>query len=177
VPSLDFTKEPDLTRWPVAYTCLEHLSRTQSPASIYNILVQSNEDAYFAWVLASLCPWNSFSAYEAGSKSTKPDLPMVARVARDGLKVPNKLSDLISASHCHREEILAIREAFLNNSPVSQERDTLAMTIRRWASRSKHWQIQVLYAVLTEAMAKFDQWNAELPGTMKLSPEVLFPKY
>ena len=63
-----------------------------------------------------------------------------------------------------KDSVLA-KEAFV------KERDTVGMTIREWDTRGGHWKLQVLFAILVEAMqrnnpegfqALFKEWETFL---------------
>ncbi|KAK8096331.1 uncharacterized protein PG998_014199 [Apiospora kogelbergensis] len=49
---------PDISNWGTVYECLDRLRKGPTPGSIYDILVHTEEAAYFSWVLAAVVPWD-----------------------------------------------------------------------------------------------------------------------
>jgi hypothetical protein len=128
-----------------------------SPGSIGHQLVRTDDAAYVAWNLAAVTPW--MSVQDPPDPKRKPNaLPPVAVIAREGFKAPNKLTDVIAASHRHRMEILELKEAVCTKASFIQERDRFGLAIRRWDSQGGSWRLQVLSALLVEAMDKLDNW-------------------
>ncbi|KAH6660737.1 hypothetical protein BKA67DRAFT_511430 [Truncatella angustata] len=143
--------KPDITNFSTSYECLDSLRQNKTPGSIYDVLVRSDEANYFAWVLAALTPWE-FVAPVPYHGEGKPPLPWATLAAREGIKAPNKLSDVITASHKHRDEILAFKAAVCEKASYIQERDRFGMAIREWEARGGHWKLQVLSALLYDAL-------------------------
>lgn len=92
-------------------------------------------------------------------KPTSP--PLVAVVAREGFRAPNRLSDIVSASLRHREEILTLKEAVCKGEPYINERDRFGMAIRKWDTPAGTWRLQVLNALLVEALETLPTWSRE----------------
>ncbi|KAH7631367.1 hypothetical protein B0T09DRAFT_262789 [Sordaria sp. MPI-SDFR-AT-0083] len=153
---VDFPR-PDLTSFPIAYKTLHSLSTTlATPSSIYSLLVTSPESAYFSWNLAALVPFAPLPD-DPPLKGGKPAPPLATQAAREGYRAPNKLMDVITASHRHRQAILAMRDLVVRPAAGDEnkkmERDSLGMRIREWDSRpgvNANWRLQVLYAVLVD---------------------------
>lgn len=133
------------------YECLDSLRRNKTPGSIYDVLVRSDEAAYYAWVLAAICPWENVETPKHSGKGKAPP-PLVTLAAREGIKAPNKLCDLATAAHNNRTEIMSLVTAVSDKAPFIAERDRFGMAIRHWDSRAGHWRLQVLYAFLVEVM-------------------------
>ncbi|KAI8273179.1 CCA tRNA nucleotidyltransferase [Colletotrichum sp. SAR11_240] len=57
-PSGEQCPAPDLSKWKLAYGCLDLLFRDCAPGSIYNTLVATDEAAYLAWALAAVIPYS-----------------------------------------------------------------------------------------------------------------------
>jgi hypothetical protein len=87
--------------------------------------------------------------------------PPVAVVAREGFRAPNRLADIVAASYRHREEILELKEAVCNGASYIDERDRFGMAIRKWDSPANTWQLQVLNALLVEALETLPTWCRE----------------
>lgn len=115
------------------------------------MLVRSEEAAYFAWALSALAPFGSVKQPPQGGKGKAPP-PYGTLAAREGIKATNKLSEVCTAAYNHREEILSLKNAVLEGAPDVKERDKFGMAIRHWDARGGHWRLQVLSALLVEAM-------------------------
>lgn len=150
-PSKPDIPTPDISNWRSVYECLDSLRRNKTPGSIYDVLVRSDEAAYYAWVLAAICPWENVETPKHSGKGKAPP-PLVTLAAREGIKAPNKLCDLATAAHNNRTEIMSLVTAVSDKAPFIAERDRFGMAIRHWDSRAGHWRLQVLYAFLVEVM-------------------------
>ena len=95
---------------------------------------------------------------EPGLQRRAKDLPPVASIAREGFRSPNKLAEVIAASHSHREEITKLKREVNSGDPSTRERDRMGMAIRRWDSRGGSWKLQTLNAMLVEGMEHLEQW-------------------
>ncbi|KAI1848189.1 hypothetical protein JX266_005902 [Neoarthrinium moseri] len=142
--------QPEISKLLVSYECLEFLRQTKTPGSVHDVLVRSDEASYFSWVLAALTPWADVPDLSPTGKG-KPLPPSATLAAREGIKAPNKLCDVITASHKHREEILSLKTAVCEKATYINERDRFGMAIRQWDARGGHWRLQVLSALLVDA--------------------------
>lgn len=88
-------------------------------------------------------------------------LPLVAIVSREGFKAPNRLSSIVAASHRNRDEILELKHAVCNGESYIQERDRFGMAIRKWDTPAGTWRLQVLNALLVEALETLTEWRQE----------------
>ncbi|KAJ3464463.1 hypothetical protein MRS44_009249 [Fusarium solani] len=159
-PTREDLPVPDDSRWRVAYSCLQDLLQDQSPSSIASRLVQTDDATYTAWNLAAICPWMTVEEPPNFRKKAN-SLPLVAVVAREGFKAPNKLSDIIAASHRHRKEIMTLKRGVCDGESFIQERDQFGMAIRKWDTPAGSWRLQVLNALLVEVMETLQEWNQE----------------
>ncbi|KAI1089094.1 hypothetical protein F5B19DRAFT_485481 [Rostrohypoxylon terebratum] len=142
---------PDISNWKLAYELFDSLRLNKTPGSIYDVLVRSDEADYYAWVLAAVCPWEKVEDPPYNGKG-KPPHPFVTLAVREGLRASHKLGELSTAAHNNRAEIMSLVTAVLDKGPSITERDTFGMAIRNWDAKGGHWRIQVLYALLVEAM-------------------------
>lgn len=142
--------QPSLEGWSAAYEFLH-----DSPAnidSVYNVLVTSDDARYYAWVLACVVPFARIPGSISAHPKKKPPVATVA--AREGIKAPTKMSDLITAAVCHREEICELKSKGSSDDASEVGRDTLGMAIRRWEAKGTHWQLQVLFAIFYDLMVQ-----------------------
>ncbi|KAJ8130569.1 hypothetical protein O1611_g3059 [Lasiodiplodia mahajangana] len=145
---------PDLSRWHSAYECLGHILRTQEQGSIASVLIQADEAPYYAWTLSALTPWEYVDEPVHTGKGRAPP-PFITFAAREGIKAPNKLCDLITAAHKNRADILALKTAVVQKAAYINERDRLGMAIRHWDAKGGYWRLQVLFCLLVEAMQRW----------------------
>ncbi|KAF5546378.1 CCA tRNA nucleotidyltransferase mitochondrial [Fusarium phyllophilum] len=162
-PTQENLPVPDISRWAVAYTCLDELLKDRDSTSIAGRLVTSTDATYSAWNLATLSPW--MTVEEPPNPRRKANaLPLVAIVSREGFKAPNRLSSIVAASHRNRNEILKLKRAVCNGESYIQERDRFGMAIRKWDTPAGTWRLQVLNALLVEALETLTVWPQEEPA-------------
>ncbi|KAF4971165.1 hypothetical protein FSARC_1887 [Fusarium sarcochroum] len=159
-PTQENLPAPDISRWSVAYTCLDELLQDQSSTSVAGRLVQSADASYSAWNLAALSPWMTVEEPPNPRKKANA-LPLVAVVSREGFKAPNRLSDIVAASHRHREEIMTLKNAVCNGESYIGERDRFGVAIRKWDSPAGTWRLQVLNALLVDVLETLSEWRRD----------------
>lgn len=152
-PTAKAVPEPPTHRWRFAYDCLETLRLNESPGSIYKLLVRTEDTTELAWILAALCPWAEVAAPTPIKAGGKIPLPYATIVAREGIKATNRICDAVTAAFRHYDEISSFKRAVIYQEPWTQERDRLGMAIRRWDATGGHWKLQVVLAILVEAMS------------------------
>ncbi|OHW92812.1 tRNA nucleotidyltransferase [Colletotrichum incanum] len=145
--------QPDLSKWHLVYDLLDNLVCNKAPGSIYDVLVKSDEAAYFAWNLVAVIPYSHVEK-ESPLPKSRATLPLTTLVAREGIKAPNKLCDVITAAHRHRPDITALKQIVCAKESTATKRDIVGMAIRKWDGQGSHWRVQVLYALLVEALEK-----------------------
>lgn len=156
-PTSTHPAEPDTSRWCVAYECLDDIIQNRSPGSLGQLLIRSADSEYVSWNLAAVSPWMTMDyAKNHELKANTP--PLVSVIAREGYKAPNKLSDIFTASYRNREEILDLKAAVGRKETRTFSRDVLGMAIRRWDAHGGPWTLQVLSAMLVQAMDQLDRW-------------------
>ncbi|KAK3985930.1 putative mitochondrial precursor of tRNA nucleotidyltransferase [Cladorrhinum sp. PSN332] len=144
---------PDISTWPLAYECLQFLEENNTPGSIYELLVTTDESRYHAWAMSTLTPWEQLPD-DPPLKSGKLAMPLPTQAAREGFKAPNKLSDIVTAAHRHRQAILDLKAVVCEKKELLTARDHFGMTIREWDQRGGNWRLQVLFAVLVDVAAR-----------------------
>lgn len=163
-PTQQLSTQPSVDRWHVAYECLEYIFRSNRPGSIGSLLIRSEDAAYLAWNLAAVTPWIALGD-PAGHNQKVNNLPAVAAVAREGFRAPNRVIAVMAASHRHRMEIIGLKVAVCSKDASSRQRARLGMAIRRWDGQGGSWTLQVLSALLVDAMEHLDSWeDCERPG-------------
>ncbi|ROW05248.1 hypothetical protein VSDG_00294 [Cytospora chrysosperma] len=123
-----------------------------TPGSVYDVLITSDEARYYAWVIACIVPFAEFPNPSGGNP--KKQLPPASLAAREGIKAPNKLVDIITGAVRHLDQIGKLKLEVTNRDSCMNERDHSGMAIRGWEARGTHWRLQVLFAMLHEVMMK-----------------------
>jgi tRNA nucleotidyltransferase (CCA-adding enzyme) len=113
--------------------------------------VQTEDEAYYAWVLAALVPWTAVEDPRPTGSNRKTAMPLQALVIQEGLKGTTKLRDLVAASCRNRQEIVETVATVCAGDICKLGRDKIGMAIRRWEQQGGHWKLQVLHAMLAEA--------------------------
>ena len=144
------TPQPSLEGWSAAYEFLH--DSPSSIGSVYDVLVTSDEARYYAWVLACVAPFARLPVSTSANPKKQPPAATVA--AREGIKAPTKLSDLVTAAIRHREEICELKSKVCGGDASQIGRDTLGMAIRGWEAKGMHWRLQVLFAILYDVMVQ-----------------------
>lgn len=148
---------PDLAGWSTTYEFLHDLGTH----ALFDKLVTSDEERYLAWVLACIVPFARVPGQVSRSENLKKNRPLATQAAREGIKAPNKVSELVTAAWLHLKEITELKNLVCSGNERMNERDYFGMAIRRWDTQGKHWQLQVLFAMLDDVMTK----SKETPQT------------
>jgi tRNA nucleotidyltransferase (CCA-adding enzyme) len=121
-------------------------------------------------MFAALCPWAEVATPTPSKPGGKVLLPFATMVAREGIKANNRTCDAVTAAFRHREEITSFKNAVVNKELWTHERDRLGMAIRRWDATGSHWKVQVVLAILVEAMTSTES-NGKFKSHGSLSME------
>lgn len=162
-PAQEDVSMPDISRWHVAYSCLDELLKDREPGSISRLLVDVNDsdNTYLAWNLAAVSPWIPEETDRSERRQKANALPRVGIIAREGFKASNKLTAVMAACHKHRAEILNLKKAVCENSPIIEQRDTFGMAIRKWEAVGGNWKVQVLGVIMIDAMEQLEDFPTE----------------
>ncbi|KAF2739036.1 tRNA nucleotidyltransferase [Polyplosphaeria fusca] len=156
-PTREMHSRPDLSWFASAYGFVQSLAVRKAdsdiPAVIPDILFNPDE-RFLAWTCAALMPWADAPTIPH-QKATQRPYFAAQLVAREGVKAPNKIVDVITAALLNGEDIrklvddcykqLQRPDAKLGVNATA--RDTLGMAIRRWGSS---WRTQVLWSMIYE---------------------------
>jgi tRNA nucleotidyltransferase (CCA-adding enzyme) len=157
-PTRELTYEPDTAYFATAYTFVESLIQKTSqdvPAVIPETLLRNSEERYLAWICTTLMPWVD-SPTVPNPKPLQRPFYAAYLVAREGIKAPNKICDVIAASLKDGDEIRQFveqcyssskRRTAANSEIAATTRDGCGMAIRRWGPT---WRSQVLFSMLNE---------------------------
>jgi tRNA nucleotidyltransferase (CCA-adding enzyme) len=149
-PTVQGTPNPSTTNWDTVYNCLDILRMRETPGSIYQSLVRSDDAKYLAWVLAALAPWSAVP--QPATTNPKKSLPLGALAAREGIKMDNKMTSVITGAFRHREEVTSLKDAIKGENAYVNDPGTVGMSIRRWEALGGQWRLQALFALLVEVL-------------------------
>jgi tRNA nucleotidyltransferase (CCA-adding enzyme) len=162
-PTVEGNPTPNTANWYIAYDSLDELKKNETPGSIYQSLVRSQDAQYLAWILAALVPWTTVPQTQSAKSKGKPSLPLGAMVAREGIKADNKICNVASGAFKQYKQIIKLKDDIIQKEPYTNERDIVGMTIRRWDSQGGSWRVQVMFALLVEAMDRKDLQSKRFP--------------
>jgi tRNA nucleotidyltransferase (CCA-adding enzyme) len=142
-PSAKTAFKPDLDNWSEAYATVALIIAPDTAGfgeKSRKILLKDDEEIFQAWILSALVPWAD-APQPPALKSGRAAPPMISTVAKDGLKAPNKIFDLLASSVKNMENIRKL--------VASKEytRDVIGMDIRAWGIT---WRQQVLFTLLKD---------------------------
>ncbi|CZR63291.1 related to tRNA nucleotidyltransferase [Phialocephala subalpina] len=174
-PTIHLSPSPSTENWSVVYDCLEELKSNETPKSVYQSLVRSDDAKYLSWILAALTPWSTVPELVPVKKGKLP-LPLGAMVAREGIKADNKTINVVTGAFRNLEQITKLKDDIGRKESYVNERDTVGMSIRRWDTQGGHWRLQALYALLVEALKRNDP-KGNQPSNPPRSILTLYPAY
>lgn len=159
--------EAPTTSWSRAYDALDRIftldrecslvpetDEVQHIKHITKILVQNDDEKFYAWVMAAFVPWVTVPARKPGLKKEKPPIiGRAAEVARDNLRMENKIVNVLKDATELFKEVSALKSSvILNDIPgtAAEVRQHVGLQVRSW---KKDWRLIVLMAVLQEIAA------------------------
>ncbi|KAK4574883.1 CCA tRNA nucleotidyltransferase, mitochondrial [Recurvomyces mirabilis] len=147
---------PDTDGWKVMIDTLEEVTKSEQPLA--EVLVRDVEERYMAWQLSALVPYRDAPQPESTVPGRKAPPMVIERVAREGIKATNKVTDVLVASVRNQEEISTLVDRLQDRKrrpdkaftgEDASARDILGMAIRRWGTS---WRSQVIYSFLVEVV-------------------------
>ncbi|QGA14656.1 hypothetical protein EYB26_002312 [Talaromyces marneffei] len=152
--------EASTTSWSLAYDALDRIlnrirktDELQQIKHIKKILVRDEEE-FYAWVMAAFVPWVAVPARKPGPKKEKPPIiPRAAEVARDNLRMENKIVNALKDAAELFKEVSALKSSVILNSipgTAAEVRQHVGLQVRSW---KKDWRLIVLMALLQEIAA------------------------
>ncbi|EED12842.1 tRNA nucleotidyltransferase [Talaromyces stipitatus ATCC 10500] len=153
--------EPHVASWSLAYDALDHiLSRVLKTDElrhikrIKNILIRNEDETFYAWVMAAFTPWVTVPERVPTSRKQKP--PIIARaaeVARDNLRMENKIVNALKDATALFKEVSSLKSSVISKDipgTAAEVRQHVGLQIRSW---KKDWRLIVLMAMLQEISA------------------------
>lgn len=152
---LDF--QPSIEIFRKAYQLTKSLLRendNSKPSVLLDVLLsdsKGSDDDYLAWVSAAVMPWADAPKVPPSKKSRQP-LHAAYIVAQEGLKVPNRISDVIATSLDNHESITQLvgncqKPLAKDSRDASAQREEIGMSLRKWG---RSWRSQVFFSLLHE---------------------------
>lgn len=151
---------PDTDGWKVLIDTVEDFT---SGGVIQDNLMRDKDEQYLAWVLAALVPYRDAPEPQSPEPNRKAPPPIPANVAREGIKAPNKICDVVGAAVRNQNEISTLVDRLHEkkrrpDKKIEGEdpaaRDVLGMAIRRWGAS---WRSQLVYALLADVANSREQ--------------------
>lgn len=137
-----------MTKWLVAGESQEN---PIIPQTLLRASEEEADEAYLAWICAAIMPWADAPRIPPPKKSKQP-LHAAYLVAQEGLKTPNRVGDVITASLDHNEAISQLvgecQNRLAKEDPKALvHRSKVGMLLRKWG---RTWRSQVFFSMLHE---------------------------
>jgi tRNA nucleotidyltransferase (CCA-adding enzyme) len=146
---------PEHALWRPSYTCLFDILSGVYPSVIKKMLLPDHDHEYTAWMLANFTAWIDAPTPQPAKPGGKMPPHIAVNAAREGIKAPNKISDVLNLAIRDTNEILSLKNGFASSQRTGAStatadcatRDTLGMAIRRWGST---WRSQAVFTLMLE---------------------------
>jgi hypothetical protein len=137
-----------MTKWLVAGESQEN---PIIPQTLLRASEEEADEAYLAWICAAIMPWADAPRIPPPKKSKQP-LHAAYLVVQEGLKTPNRVGDVITASLDHNEAISQLvgecQNRLAKEDPKALvHRSKVGMLLRKWG---RTWRSQVFFSMLHE---------------------------
>lgn len=164
-PTLESDFEPDAHAWKVAYGLVNSI--VEQSGELQKVLIPDAEHAHVAWILSAFVPWVDAPPSQPTKKGGKGGPSMAVAAAREGIRAPNRICEIVNFSVRHFQEISTAKDDFLkavrqprqgatDEDPLG--RDTLGMLLRKLGAT---WRSQLLYAMMVEQTQTSRSDNSE----------------
>ena len=134
----------------------------QQKNTIRRILIRNDEERYYSWMVATLCPWAAIPPGPTMKKAGR-TVPHPAAVARDSLRVDNKLVKILSAAGQHYQMVDDLKTAFLDGKLGNTTPDIRWKIAECLRTLGREWRFCVLQAMLLQIMSGAEAADGELP--------------
>lgn len=109
------------------------------------------DEAYLAWICTAVLPWADAPKIAPPKKNRSP-LHAASLVAQEGLKAPNRVCDVLTASLNNYEAIGQLvgecqKRTSAEDPSSPAQREKIGMSLRNWG---RTWRSQVFFALLHE---------------------------
>ncbi|KAI9679258.1 MAG: CCA tRNA nucleotidyltransferase, mitochondrial [Caeruleum heppii] len=153
-----------IQNWSCAYECAQllvagsrevtddHRPESEAAARLSRALIDDASEEYLVYLLSALTPWGDKPASPTAKPTAKTAPPVAAVVAREGIKINNKVYKLIESACVNASDIMSVKQSVsetLRGQTGAVSRDVLGMAIRRWGEK---WRLQVVFCILLETM-------------------------
>ncbi|OAG10055.1 poly A polymerase C-terminal region-like protein [Paraphaeosphaeria sporulosa] len=121
------------------------------PQTLLSTRDAESDEEYLAWVCAAVLSWADAPKLPPPKKNRQP-LYAASLVAQEGLKAPNRVCDVLTASLNNYEAVSQLvgecQKRLPEEDPSSPaQREKIGMALRNWG---RTWRSQVLFALLHE---------------------------
>ncbi|CAK1358398.1 unnamed protein product [Cercospora beticola] len=155
---------PDVEGWDALIDTLKDMISNGNV--VQEELMRDHEEEVLAWQLSAMVPYRNAPFPEPLQPGKKAPPPIPVQVAREGVKAPNKICEVINAAVRNQSEISDVVDRLYQKKRRPDKviegddpsaRDVLGMAIRRWGPS---WRSQVMYSLLVEVANTQDQVEA-----------------
>ena len=165
-PAWKESKPVDLTGWRYVYDRVDDLIGGNHNKLLWDLrkwLIPSKEEQQLTWMITALVPYSPIVSKNVYQPNKKDPKTLPALVSREGLKVDNKIRDIIDASFSRINEIIRLKDALQIVTPPGE----LAITVL-WVKRRGHvareevgmlfndwgisWKASIIAAMVSELM-------------------------
>lgn len=157
-PTRNMDFQPEIERYRQSYRFMtEWYGTDQSaensiiPQTLLRTPEEEVDERYLAWVCAAVMPWADAPRIPPPKKFKQP-FHAACLVAQEGLKAPNRICEVISASLDNNEAISRsvgeCQKLLAKEDPKAPaQREKLGMSLRKWG---RTWRSQVFFSMLHE---------------------------
>ena len=131
---------PTTNNWSIVYDTLEEILDDDKRRTLRDDIIETEEDRFLAWMVTAIIPWAEAPLPPPPKKGRHP-LPQAATVVREGLKAPNKVTDLITSCILNKDDIVKLK------NKKCHDRESLGMAVRKWGHT---WRLQLLFSMLND---------------------------
>lgn len=124
----------------------------QQKASVQRILLRNDEERYYSWMVATLCPWAALPPDPSSVKKAGRPISRAAAVARDSLRVDNKLVKILNTSGQYHQMMADLKTSFLSGELGSTTSDIRWKISECLRTLGGDWRFCVLQAMLLQIM-------------------------
>ncbi|KAI9713441.1 MAG: CCA tRNA nucleotidyltransferase, mitochondrial [Bogoriella megaspora] len=158
-PTKEIKYKPEVHRLQSASNTLKIILNLQDESRnsiLREIVLITPEERYMAMLIVAHIPWVDAPIPEPLKPGKKAPPPIPVAVAREGIKAPNKICDVLSAAVSSSENIIQLKDRLAERKRYPRRRidgedpasrDVLGMAIRSWGAS---WRSQVLWTLLSE---------------------------
>lgn len=165
----------DTKSWSLAYASLERITNPPDGGDalllatsnhVRDTLLREPLDTYHAWYVAAFSPWATVPVRQPEKSQKQPIPPRVAEVARDSLRLENKIVSILKDATTNYRAVTDLKNSIISGSLTGTKAEIrlhVGWTVRSW---KKDWRMCVVMALLQEIMAQ-DNFSKGKPSQIR----------